>query len=130
MPNKWIEFVKKTQRDKNISYKDALTVAKTLYNKGGSINSDKVKAIYYMNPSKFNINRVKDPSEFLIKEFGNKRPTLKQIKQHILKIKMSKGSVKTQMLNELQILIKRYQKNMNQDDKDEFNEALQNVLNS
>lgn len=45
MSNSWIEFVKNIQKERNLSYKDALIVSKDIYIKGGSVNNDEKQRV-------------------------------------------------------------------------------------
>lgn len=63
----WINHVKNYAEENNISYKEALTEAKTSYQqlKGGSARSDIVARILVNNPKKFNPNKIKNPSKYI-----------------------------------------------------------------
>lgn len=71
MANDWIEHCKKYQKEHNLSWRDTLKEAKTTYKTttGGNVISN----IIYNNPEKFDINKIKNPSENLIKKFGAKK---------------------------------------------------------
>ncbi len=84
MTNPWIDHVKQYANAHNLSYREALSKAKPTYNPtGGSRNSDIVKALIGKN--KFDINRVNDPSEYLLKKYvpAPKKTRRKKIKDVI-----------------------------------------------
>ena len=66
MSNPWIEHVKKYAKTHQLSYSDALLKAKESYTRttGGSRESDIVRVLVGTN--KFDINRIRNPSKYLI----------------------------------------------------------------
>jgi len=62
MSNNWIKFVKQVQKERNVSYKDALILSKGLYSRGKSVNSEIVANIFYKNPDKFDVSKIKNAS--------------------------------------------------------------------
>jgi len=61
--NTWIDHVKQVQNKNNISYKEALQLAKQTY-QGGSLKSNYISHIIYKN--NFNPFKIKNPSEFIL----------------------------------------------------------------
>jgi len=114
MPNKWIEFVKKTASEKNISYKESLKVSKDLYTKGSSVNSNVVRMIYMKNPNKFNVNKVKNPSQHLQGK-SKRRPTANHIQQRLSRLKATGNEREIkQIINELRNMLNTHYKTMSE----------------
>ena len=87
MVNPWIEHVKKYAKDHNLSYRNALSEAKTSYKTkmtGGQRDpSSIVRAIYGNNRKKFDVNKVHNPSKHLTNMFN------KKVKKPILNLRIS-----------------------------------------
>ena len=76
MNNNWIVHVKNYAKENNISYKEALS--------GGSIKSDVIARILKNNPSNFDVSKIKEPSNNLIKRFKKEEQPQKKIKPKVL----------------------------------------------
>jgi|688.fasta_scaffold250961_1 hypothetical protein len=102
MINNWIEFVKIYAEEYDLSYKEALKEAKYSYRKtqtGGSIKSNYIAKLVASKNDKFDIKRVKNPSQNLLTRY---KP-----KEHIYDVE-SLNKELTKLLSEKRILGAEY----------------------
>lgn len=75
MNNSWIFHVKQYALQHNVSYKQAMTLAKSSYNQiGGSANSGYIQRIIAEKKPKFEIEKVKQPSQWIQSHFKKNDP--------------------------------------------------------
>lgn len=73
----WIEHVKSYQRQHKCTYKDALRLAKSSYQTGGSIKSGYIKRL--IAEHKFDLAKIVNPSKHLLSKYGNKPQTIEEV---------------------------------------------------
>ena len=99
--NNWLEHVKQYQKEHNITYRQALSDAKETYIKGGSLESDKVRKMYYAK--NFNPLKVHNASQNILSRI-NKDDAKKHYEN---KLNITKNEL-TNIYRDIENIIRRY----------------------
>lgn len=99
--NNWLEHVKQYQKEHNITYRQALSDAKETYIKGGSLESNKVRRMYYAK--NFNPLKVHNASQNILSRI-NKDDAKKHYEN---KLNITKNEL-TNIYRDIENIIRRY----------------------